>query len=575
MKHADLIRKTNNFLGISAFWQDLLQLFKAVFSFKYIDLVLILILFYCIAQQELYYMRNGTNYMDFYKWERYLIPVAVENFALFCIPLVFLKRWMFTLYVSIFLPVFFVPALIQTFLSKYYGLVLDASVFHIIVGSSLSETFEYMKNLPFLFYVTAIFFLILMFGLCTLSVFCSKKRINVPENRFVAVLLLLPTIYIVVLAARLGADRCCMLSRTSGIQALCRGFDQGIKQTSTWRNLAENAVLPEKMDHQSTDSDILGVVVIGESATRSRLSLYGYKRETCPRLQTIKNDLILFSHAVCKSTGTTEAIHSIFSLEQDVSPFYHFYLPALLKKDGFQQKLFSMQDAWSKWDSTKFVFSCLDQKIYQPGDSENQYDENLIPLIQQEINGKNADARTIIFLHLNGSHVPFRIRVPETEKYFSKEMTDNPVVDHLNEYDDSIRYTDKNIGDVIELLKQSKRPAFLLYFSDHGESVYDDMTEAATRIIRDPKAPECYEVPLILWTNQEFRSKYPDIWRYGKAHEEKAFCTDTLIWSMLSLCNISFHGFEKEKDLFSDKYQSQENRLPYQYWRALKKASGR
>jgi len=563
-----------DFLGIRDFGRQLKTIGHAVYDllqFPYFDIVLLLIVFYIIADQEMISIRRNTMWYT-YMNEKKLTPVVLENFMLLCVPLLFLKRRLYAIYVSLFIPLTFIPVLLQTFLAATHGFVFDTAIFNVVMAASPQETFAYIRSLPVTFWTLGSAFVIMIAGLCMFSIIQAKKRIGLRANRFVILLLLCPMAGVAIYAGIVGEEKCTMISQSSGIQALVRGFYLGLEETQEYRRAAQNPVLPDKVRCADDDSDVLGVILIGESATRNRFAIYGNDRDTTPNLFRLKDELLVFRNAICRERGTPEAIHSIFYLEDGGAQRKgNCYFPAIMKEAGFRQKFFSAQSNWSKWDSTKFIFTDreFEEIVYKP----NDFDEILIPFVQREDELNAVSGRTLLYLHAYGSHVFFPFRVPKEKKVFAKGYAFETGEASLAEYDDTIHYTDECIGKIIDTLKTSRRPAFLLYFSDHGESIYTGLNVYVTVKFRDSKAPECYEVPLILWANDAFRKKHPDLWENGQQNVDKPFCTDTLIWSMLSLCGVTFDGFEYDKDLFSGRYQSQENRLPYQHWNEIKKAT--
>lgn len=140
------------------------------------------------------------------------------------------------------------------------------------------------------------------------------------------------------------------------------------------------------------------------------------------------------------------------------------------------------------------------------------YDGELLPLLEEAL--ARPAPKKFIVLHLRGSHLIYNYRYPPYESFFSR-TPDRPVPSEswteafrtepnherrarrffVNAYDDSIRYTDKILSKIWERIQTTETPiAWMLYFSDHGEDVYD------TRNIswRSPSnpTPSMTEIPL-------------------------------------------------------------------------------
>lgn len=103
------------------------------------------------------------------------------------------------------------------------------------------------------------------------------------------------------------------------------------------------------------------------------------------------------------------------------------------------------------------------------------FDDELIEQFPEE--WWDGSQPTVLYIHLIGSHMPFSQRHPADFAPFSGREDrytagmKPELAELLNEYDNSIAFTDRVVAACIERLRALKRPAFLLYFSDHGEAV--------------------------------------------------------------------------------------------------------
>ena len=94
------------------------------------------------------------------------------------------------------------------------------------------------------------------------------------------------------------------------------------------------------------------------------------------------------------------------------------------------------------------------------------------------LEGLSKDQSQELFLHMMGSHGPaYHLRSPKDQKKWLPECTVNDLgscsEEELdNAYDNSVRYTDKVLADIIDSLKgASVMNTAMLYVSDHGESL--------------------------------------------------------------------------------------------------------
>ena len=111
-------------------------------------------------------------------------------------------------------------------------------------------------------------------------------------------------------------------------------------------------------------------------------------------------------------------------------------------------------------------------KIY----AEENYDEQLMIEINKILDN-NKSKKTLLVLHTMGSHGPkYYKRYPkEFDKFQPSCKNNNPQEctqkELINAFDNTILYTDHFLDLVINKLQQQNKKSFLIYASDHGESL--------------------------------------------------------------------------------------------------------
>ena len=53
------------------------------------------------------------------------------------------------------------------------------------------------------------------------------------------------------------------------------------------------------------------VFIVGESANRNHFSLYGYKRNTTPRLEAMRDELVIFDDVISPDTHTIPSLRKV------------------------------------------------------------------------------------------------------------------------------------------------------------------------------------------------------------------------------------------------------------------------
>ena len=289
------------------------------------------------------------------------------------------------------------------------------------------------------------------------------------------------------------------------------------------------------------------VVVVGESASRRHWSLYGYSRATTPRLEKLGAELLVFRDVISSSTGTLAELRSMWCTEVASLPVFPLFSAA-----GYTTHWFSAQYSQGVNDveSAALVQFC-DQRLFLNG----TYDENLLPLVQQAV---ATPGRQVIFVNLFGSHVRYEDRYPKSFAVFHGEGEKGQ---RLASYDNSIRYTDHVLAEMIELLRQRSESSCLLYLSDHSEDVYDSRPDQylfrSDSVATDPM----YEIPFVVWFSPQYRQTNADFVRLVAAARTKKYQTRALYQSVIDLARLTHPIYDPRLSLFSPDYVERERRV--------------
>lgn len=470
-------------------------------------------------------------------------------------PLLLLPRCWNRLYSITVIPLTALSIFFSYWLHRYYQRPVDETLMTILAVSSFDESGEFtvdVLTLPRGYFAVIAFYSILL--LCFLS-WHLKFRIT-PGMRRTGYLLFLPflllTLYFLISRQPGQILNCATLTRIPvaihQYQRLLEGFVKA----------AVTPELPSEL-HRTLPDNLLGVIVIGESATRSHHSLYGYSRQTNPQLEKWKEELILFDDVISSTIHTSSALTNIFSfatLQEQDSPRCSF--DTLVRRTGFHTELITNQVRWGEFDTPiTLMFKDVNDSYYLKERVANSRDDQLLPVIQEKLTAGNGGP-SILYIHLLGSHLPFHHRYPAQAALFpapgeiSDSRTSAAIRQLTAEYDNSIAFTDRLLALLLTQLEGLNRPAFLLYFSDHGEAVYPGMADWRAR---DPDANACYEVPLFVWLSPEYRQLRPGFAEQLKNNRSRPHQTDRLLYGILDLCGITYRGFPHEDNLFSPHYR--------------------
>lgn len=102
-------------------------------------------------------------------------------------------------------------------------------------------------------------------------------------------------------------------------------------------------------------------------------------------------------------------------------------------------------------------------------------------------------------------------------------------------------------------------PAILLYFSDHGEMVYDTDDFKG-------RNSQCVEVPFMVYANYSFRIKHED--KIHKLSHAIALpiSTATIPFALLTLADIRYPLYDAANDFLSGRYKIRARMVDEKIW---------
>lgn len=335
------------------------------------------------------------------------------------------------------------------------------------------------------------------------------------------------------------------------------GYDWWIRQRGVI-NACDNPDLPAKLSVSVAEKDMPnGVIVMGESATRKNWHLYGYGRRTTPFLDALsaRGEVVLYEDVVGVHPETVGA-HSLVMTDVnfDNEAVGHWALAEAFRRAGYRCVQIAAPFVWGGDRSilNKLYKSCETRHIVGALHPDRKvYDGDIVPYLEKEL---QDDARpTIFFLWFSGMHYPLRDANPKEDDYFTNEIDAEELAgfsdfekDRRNRYDNGILYEDKVLGQIVDVLKKgSRRPTFLFFSSDHGESPRSPQW-------RNFKDPETYELPVFFWFSQEYRARHQPLVEAISAARHKPLQPDEMTTGLLSLGFVTGVPEVGPQDVFFD-----------------------
>jgi heptose-I-phosphate ethanolaminephosphotransferase len=301
------------------------------------------------------------------------------------------------------------------------------------------------------------------------------------------------------------------------------------------------------------------VIVIGESLTRHHMQLYGYGRKTNPLLSAKGDSILVYTDVVSPQVHTIPVIRSVLTMADRLHPEYFTEKPSLLEvfnRAGYETCFISNQAFGGKFGTSYDVLLTLaKRKYYLAG--RNCNDEVVLPVLEQALEntrGKN----TLILIHLIGNHMAYKFRYSTAFNLFDHSK-DNLVNDAafiseqaktvIDQYDNSVAYNDSVVAGVIDLLnRKGSGNSAMIYFSDHGEELYD-FRKFAGHAYEKASAWMC-EVPFIVWMTDKFKKERPDL----MFDLNRPYSTADLMFSVSDLAGLNYPDYEDSRSIFSSQF---------------------
>lgn len=306
------------------------------------------------------------------------------------------------------------------------------------------------------------------------------------------------------------------------------------------------------------------VLVIGESTNRQHMGLYGYARNTSPRLGAMRDRLTVFDNVYGPRPYTIEALQQVLTFADQEHPNLYLSKPSLMsimKQAGYRTYWITNQQTLTQRNTMLTSFSeQMDEQYYLNNSrSQNSYefDGNVLEPFGTIL--RDEAPRRFIIVHLLGTHMRYKYRYPDEFERF-KDRTGLPdwvsesQLELINEYDNAVLYNDHIVASLIEQLARASGDgkAMLVYFSDHGEDVFDSgQHDFNGRNEQAPTVP-MYAVPFLLWQSDAWRAGEP---RRFDAYTKRIYQTSRFIHTWADLVGLDFEGFEASKSLVNPAFK--------------------
>lgn len=320
-----------------------------------------------------------------------------------------------------------------------------------------------------------------------------------------------------------------------------------------------------KKNRPSLPRKLLLIVYIGESTSASNMQIYGYQRNTTPKLSKLasENSLIVFPNVLSTHTHTTPSLLEALSVAREQSAtdsienLKRASISDVLDSIGINTYLFSNQGYSGSFNlASPIIFNkskrnfSLDLMIgNNDSKAKKPFDYEYFKLALDNYLDTFKNNTEVVFLHSYAGHgnylkfIPEEFRHPidnslaKSNPYSISTIATEQTIQRIEDYDSAMTYIDDSLNNLFKQTDALPFPTATIYFSDHGDSVYSGSGHDSSRAnIYN------FRVPLVMHFNTEARKAYPEIYsKYQKLSQARSIDTldklPTLILDLLGFNN--------------------------------------
>lgn len=455
---------------------------------------------------------------------------------------------------------------IDVFLYVNFGIVIDETVFSILEGTNIDECKDFIQTYANWKTFLAIALLSAFYALT----FYLTSFINKTQTTYIGAVVLILLI-------------CSVAKLSSSVYTTVRyGFGGHLAAYSTYSRIARSCVVytnitketdrlidnlqkwqAEDLKQTTVECDKMAVI-IGESYSRYHSQLYGYDKDTSPLLmeKVQSGDLIVYTDVITPINDTERAFRAIYSLGEYYSDVYSDCLlfPYVFKQAGYYTVNIDNMDLASSTNRVKDSEK-LSELMFDFRNSEvGEYDEEILEWLDVD---DCEHPKQLFVIKLLGQHYDYADQFPDSwarydaKDYDRADLPENKV-QLIADYDNATIYNDFVVNSIIDHFKDDK--AVVLYFSDHGEEVYDErdyMGHGGTT----PFLNYQFDIPFMIWMSDSYKES--NVMQVQKlvAHKDCSYTIDDVSHTILDMAGISCSQLVPERSLANEAFEPRAERV--------------
>ncbi|MFM1988917.1 MAG: hypothetical protein RJA99_1874 [Pseudomonadota bacterium] len=301
------------------------------------------------------------------------------------------------------------------------------------------------------------------------------------------------------------------------------------------------------------------VLVVADSVNRDNLGLYGYPRDTTPRLDALHRQmpdaLVVFREAWSVDAGTIPALRSLlqFGATEASDPAH---VLALAREAGWRIWWISTHDDVAIEQVHAGFAHVPRMQSRTPGRASRTPDDALLEPLREAL--ADPSPYKLVVLHAMGAHPHYRLRYPAGDNPFDDES--DAVTHALRErgrpfwirhardhYDAALRHHDRVVARTLELVREAAVGGghhAWMYLSDHGQEVGHEIDHAG----HSARTAAGYRIPAMVWQNAPRRPVAQDV-------EARPFRADWASWTLAHLLALRWADERPTRDALDAAYR--------------------
>jgi heptose-I-phosphate ethanolaminephosphotransferase len=342
-------------------------------------------------------------------------------------------------------------------------------------------------------------------------------------------------------------------------------------ESKAYKNLKKRDLYDVNVQMTTSDSTLV-LVVIGESCNRNHMSIYGYHRPTTPRLAS-RNDIWVFDNVISANSNTLSSVMLFLSennmdFQRPMDSCIHIF--DVLHSARYKSYWLSNQSPIGLWDNgVTNLASNADVVLFVNMTASSSMESTQMASFDQKLfeplgtSLSENEKHKVVFLHLMGCHTQYDKRYPRDFERFKVAKNKRGKV--MNAYDNAVYYSDFVVDSLFTVVATYSRQhpkvrISALYFSDHGENVYDEGDYCGHDY--SGKIPHAnVEIPFFLWfsESQQASLQSENVCLEQRLHAP--YMIDDLFHTLMDLAAVRASCFDDRRSLVNKDFDASRKRI--------------